>query len=1285
MSVIADTLDPGKPYPLGASSDGLGVNFAVFSAHAERIDLCVFDPTGRREIARLPLPECTDEVWHGYLPNARAGLLYGYRAYGPYRPHEGHRFNPHKLLLDPYARRMSGHVRWTDALFGYRVASPRADLSFDRRDSAAGMPKAVVTDDSFNWADDRPPRTPWADTVIYEAHPRGLTMLCDSIRTPERGTFAALGDPAVLDHLRRLGLTAIELMPIHAFVQDRHLLEKGLRNYWGYNTLGFFAPEARYLSNGDLNEIRVAVRRLHAAGIEVILDVVYNHTAEGSELGPTLSYRGLDNASYYRLLQEDPRHCVNDTGTGNTFNLSHPRVIQLVLDSLRYWVTSFHVDGFRFDLGVTLGREAHGFDPGAGFFDALRQDPVLSQVKLISEPWDVGPGGYQLGHHPPGFAEWNDRFRDGARRFWRGDTGQRAEIAARLAGSSDFFDRRARRPWASVNYVAAHDGFTLLDLVSYADRHNEANGEGNSDGASDNLSANWGVEGATDDDAINETRRRVQRALLATMFMAAGTPMLLAGDEFGRSQGGNNNAYCQDNEISWLDWTLAKAPRGEALFAYTRRLIALRHAHPILRCRKFLHGRDELAPGLPDIDWFDERGERLTEEAWTDGAHQLLMLRRASVAGDGSIDIFLMMLNPLGEDREFVLPPPASDARLLLDSAQPDRPEGPAASPLAVPAHGVVLVHCRLPAPGAASDAPRFGPAATADGRTRFRLWAPQAGSVALDIDGRGTTGMSAGAGGWFEAVDHCRPGEAYRFRIDGDLAVPDPAARAQRGGVHGWSLVPDPNAYRWRNAAWRGRPWREAVIYELHAGACGGYAGVAAKLPDLAGLGVTAVELMPVNAFPGRRNWGYDGVLPFAPAEAYGSPDDLKALVDAAHGHGLMVLLDVVYNHFGPDGNYLPSYARDFFRPGGGTAWGDAIDFGQPEVRRYFTENALYWLDEFRFDGLRFDAVHAIGAPDWLEDTARAVRARFPDRLIHLVLENDDNDARLLAKGFDAQWNDDLHHVLHVLLTGETDGYYRDYADAPAKRLARALAHGFVYQGEPSAHRGGRRRGVSTTGLKTTAFVAFLQNHDQIGNRAFGERLTALADPQALEAAIALQCLSPQIPLIFMGEETASRSPFLFFTDHDEPLAAAVREGRTREFQAFDGFARVASQRPLPDPNSPDTFEASLPRPDAEAGPARHALYRRLLELRRTVLMPHLDRTESLDAVTLSDAAVLARWRLGAAGTLAIAANFAPHPAACGNLGGRLLHESRPGGADAVRGGALPARCTVVMLDAPS
>ena len=699
MPSVPDRLLPGRPGPLGADWDGLGVNFAVFSAYAERIELCLFDQAGRRETARLALPECTDEVWHGYLPEARPGQLYGYRAYGPYEPRRGHRFNPHKLLLDPYARQLSGEIRWSDALFGYRIGAGRGDLSFDRRDSAPAMPKAVVADDSFNWGDDRPPNVPWDRTVIYEAHLRGLTMRRDDLPPRERGTFAALADRRVVDHLHRLGVTAIELLPVQAFAQDRFLVEKGLRNYWGYSTLAFFAPEPRYLTEPwARNELKVAVRRLHAAGIEVILDVVYNHTCESGETGPTLSWRGLDNASYYRLMPGDERRHINDTGCGNTVNLSHPRVLQMVMDSLRYWVDEYHVDGFRFDLGTILGREGTGFDPGSGFFDAVRQDPVLSRVKLISEPWDIGPGGYQLGNHPPGFAEWNDKYRDAVRRFWRGDPGARAELAARLTGSAELFDRRRRRPWASVNYVASHDGFTLHDVVSYGEKHNEANGEGNRDGHEGNFSSNWGEEGEAAGAAVRATRASLKRAMLATLFASAGTPMILAGDEMCRTQNGNNNAYCQDNDTSWIDWARARTPEAEALRAFTARAIALRGRMPALRPAVFLHGGAELRPGLNDIAWFDQNGAPMTEGAWNDPEGRTLALRRALASEDGGLDVTLLLLNADAADHAFALPKPPLDWTLVLDSAHPEREERPVQDE-AVPVgpRSVALLAAKLP------------------------------------------------------------------------------------------------------------------------------------------------------------------------------------------------------------------------------------------------------------------------------------------------------------------------------------------------------------------------------------------------------------------------------------------------------------------------------------------------------------------------------------------------------------------------------------------------------------
>ena len=697
LSASQRRLDPGQPYPLGATWDGSGVNFAVFSAHAEKIELCLFDASGKRELERLALPECTDQVWHGYLPNAKLGQLYGYRAHGPYEPQRGHRFNPTKLLLDPYAKQLAGALVWSDALYGYRVGSPRVDLSYDRRDSAPGMPKAVVCEQVLEWGDDRQPNVPWSKTVIYEAHPRGLTMSRSDLRAPERGTFAGLGDPRTIDYLLKLGITAVELLPIHAIVQDRVLLARKLRNYWGYNQLSYFVPDPRYAGEDGLRELRTVIRRLHAAGIEVILDVVYNHTGEGSELGATLSFRGLDHASYYRLLPGNERHCINDTGCGNTVNLSHPRVLQLVMDSLRYWVQMFHVDGFRFDLSSTLGREPTGFDAGSGFFDAIRQDPVLNRVKLIAEPWDIGPGGYQLGRHPPGFSEWNDRFRDDVRRFWRGDSAMRPALAARLMGSADLFDHDRRRPAASLNFITAHDGYTLADLVSYTEKHNLANGEDNRDGHSDNHGCNWGVEGESDDPAINSQRGRIRRALLSTLLTAHGTPMLLAGDEFGQTQSGNNNAYCQDNKTSWLDWQKADGAEGRLQTAFVARLIAARKAHASLRAEQFLHGQREPLPGIADIAWFDERADEMTPEAWQDMHGRRVILRRAVLADGqregGIVDVSLVLVNGSSDDAAFLLPEPRLAWRLLTDSAAPEVAEAVVEGhSLTVAAYSVVLI-----------------------------------------------------------------------------------------------------------------------------------------------------------------------------------------------------------------------------------------------------------------------------------------------------------------------------------------------------------------------------------------------------------------------------------------------------------------------------------------------------------------------------------------------------------------------------------------------------------------
>jgi glycogen operon protein len=674
---------PGRPHPLGATWDGYGVNFAIFSANATKVELCLFDRSGAREVERIALPEYTDEVWHGYLPEARPGLLYGYRVHGPYEPAAGHRFNPNKLLIDPYARALHGSIRWSDAHFGYRVGSSRLDLSFDRRDNARAMPKCRVVDPAFTWGDDRAPRVPWPDALIYETHVRGHTMRHPGVAPGLRGTFAGFSGAAVVDHLRRLGVTSVEFLPVHAFCDDRHLVQRGLRNYWGYNTINFFAPEPRYLATGSLSEFKTMVARLHEAGIEVILDVVYNHTGEGSELGPTLSFRGIDNASYYRLRPGDMRRHIDDTGTGNTLDLTHPRVLQLVMDSLRHWVTEMRVDGFRFDLATTLAREPHGFDPGSGFLDACRQDPVLQGVKLIAEPWDVGPGGYQVGGFPPGWAEWNDKYRDTVRAFWRGDEGRLPELAARIAGSSDVFERRGRRPWASVNFVTAHDGFTLRDLVSYERKHNEANQEGNRDGHDANHSANYGVEGPSADPAIREVRDRQRRNLLATLLLSQGTPMLLGGDEIGRTQGGNNNPYCQDNETSWFDWGAAAggAGSGPDLVPFLQRLARVRREHPVLRRPVFLHGRERSANGVKDITWYTPQGTEKTPEQWGDRQARCIGVLLNGEAGfhmapDGSNardTTLLVVLNAFHGEVPFVLPdvPGGEGWRCLLDTRDP--------------------------------------------------------------------------------------------------------------------------------------------------------------------------------------------------------------------------------------------------------------------------------------------------------------------------------------------------------------------------------------------------------------------------------------------------------------------------------------------------------------------------------------------------------------------------------------------------------------------------------------
>jgi isoamylase len=668
----------GLPFPLGASWDGKGVNFAVFSANAGKVELCLFDQSGEHEILRVELPEFTNEIWHGYLPEVGPGTVYGFRVHGPYAPEEGHRFNPNKLLLDPYARAHIGELKWHPACFGYVMGED--DLTFDERDSAPYVPKCVVVDPNFDWAREAQwHRVPWDRTIVYETHVRGFTKRHPKVPENERGTFAGLATQDVIDYIKSLGITSVELMPIHTFINDSYLLDKGLTNYWGYNTIGFFAPDPRYSAYPArvLQEFKEMVARFHDAGLEVILDVVYNHTAEGNELGPTLCFKGIDNASYYRLMPEQKRYYINDTGTGNTLNTTHMRVLQMVTDSMRYWVQEMHVDGFRFDLGTILAREPNGFDNQSGFLKACAQDPVLGTVKLIAEPWDCGPGGYQVGGFPPGWAEWNDKFRDIVRDYWRGMVPV-AHLAPRLSASGDEFNHRGRGPWSSVNFITAHDGFTLNDLVSYNDKHNEANGEDNRDGHSDNRSWNCGAEGPTDDAEIVALRERQKRNFLATLLLSEGLPMMLAGDEFGRTQQGNNNAYCQDDDISWVDWNIDD--RGHALTRFVQKLTALRHKYPVLRRTRFLTGEYNDQLGVKDVTWINANGSEMQNGDWSDeNMHCFGMLidGRAQTTGirqRGHEVTMLLVFNAHFEPVKFTLPETVGGDcwSLLIDTNLPE-------------------------------------------------------------------------------------------------------------------------------------------------------------------------------------------------------------------------------------------------------------------------------------------------------------------------------------------------------------------------------------------------------------------------------------------------------------------------------------------------------------------------------------------------------------------------------------------------------------------------------------
>jgi isoamylase len=694
----------GRPSPLGATITAEGVNFALYSHYAEKVVLCLFDENNN-ETDQIELVDQTFKVWHGLIPGLKAGQRYGYRVHGPFEPTQGHYFNPHKLLLDPYTRATTGPIEWDTSVFSYKMDDPAKHLSFDERDSAPHMPKSIVIDNSFNWEGDHSPNTPWSKTLIYETHVKGFTVLNPEIPENIRGSYSGLAHPKSIEHFKNLGITALELLPVHQFVQDESLQNKGLSNYWGYNSIGFFAPDWRYSSQGhsggQVQEFKEMVKALHKAGLEVILDVVYNHTAEGNHLGPMLSLKGIDNVSSYRLNLDDPQFYIDYTGTGNSLNVINPHILRLVTDSLRYWVTEMHVDGFRFDLASTLAREMFEVNQLHSFFAILQQDPILSEVKLIAEPWDLGEGGYQVGNFPDQWAEWNDKFRDTVRSFWKGDTGKLAELGYRLMGSSDLYDKTGRGPCSSINFVTAHDGFTLHDLVSYNEKHNEANKEDNRDGNDNNHSFNWGVEGPSDDPNLEELRVRIKKNILSTLFLSQGVPMLVAGDEMGRTQGGNNNAFCQDNEVSWIHWD----KMDRELLSFTQSLIKLRKNHVVFRRPNFFEGESLRPGGKKDVFWFLPNGEEMSEEQWTqDYAKCLAVALTGSAINEFDDkgkpvrdDDFIWFLNASDNIVLFDLPNSVQDRRwqLILNTVRKDsfvEVDMDATKTLELPPHSVFLI-----------------------------------------------------------------------------------------------------------------------------------------------------------------------------------------------------------------------------------------------------------------------------------------------------------------------------------------------------------------------------------------------------------------------------------------------------------------------------------------------------------------------------------------------------------------------------------------------------------------
>ena len=1303
MSKPVKAVWPGKPYPLGASWDGEGVNFALFSEHAERVELCLFDASGRRERQRIELPEQTDQIWHAYLPEVRPGQLYGYRVHGPYRPDEGHRFNPHKLLLDPYAKEIVGAVEWSNAQFGYRIGSPREDLSFSRRDSAPGMLRCQVVDPGFDWEGDRRPNIPWHHTIIYELHIKGFTQLHPLVSPELRGTYAGLSARPVIDHLKRLGVTTVEFLPVQTFLDDRHLVERGLKNYWGYNSIGYFAPEPRYSASGQINEFKQLVKTLHAAGIEVIMDAVYNHTAEGNHMGPTLCFRGLDNAAYYRLVTDNPRYYMDYTGCGNTLNMMHPRVLQLIMDSLRYWVIEMHVDGFRFDLAAALARELHEVDQLGAFMDIIHQDPVLSQVKLIAEPWDLGEGGYQVGNFPIGWTEWNGKYRDVVRDYWRGEGGLIGQLAYRLTGSSDLYQHSGRRPYASINFITAHDGFTLYDLVSYNDKHNLANGEDNRDGDAHNRSWNCGAEGDTEDFEVIRLRQRQRRNLLATLLLSQGVPMLLAGDEMGRTQRGNNNAYCQDNDLSWVHWDLAWLLANRELFEFTRRLIELRNSHPALRRRHFFQGQRIRGAAVRDIIWLQPTGKEISDDDWDHHFARCFALylvgealeeqdERGQWARD---DDLLLLLNGHHEAIDFTLPWKGS-CELVLDTTLPEAASGRRISGESYLLGGRSLALLCQQRPADRTTVPLrrryfmpFGAQVLEGGRIRFRLWAPAAKrvDVLLQEDGETPLAMEADAAGWYElTTNEARVGELYYYQIDGGRKVPDPASRYNPQGVHGPSQVLEPGQFVWNDRNWRGRPWEEAVIYELHVGTFtpqGSFAAIGERLDHLVALGVTAIQLLPVGAFAGTRNWGYDGVLAFAPAASYGHPDDLKDLVQTAHGKGLMVFLDLACHYFGPEGNYLSDYAPAFFAARATSLAGRSIDPALAEAREFVIHNALYWLEEFHLDGLRLNVAllqEQEGEADLLAALTAAVsKGPGKHRHCHLLLGCHPWAARYLQwddqsgpRRYAAVWNDAAQQAMQEVLIDAPAGVATVHR--PVEQLAACLSA--VFAGDSAA-------------LLPTACVTFLQDYSRVGNRALGERLHQLVQPHPLGAMVATSLLAPMPPALFMGEEFAAVQPFLYFCDFNPDLVRNVALGRRKSFAHRQGFRSPKSRARIPDPGDPVTFQrCKLDWQNTNDFPHADWLrfYRRLLAVRHREIIPRLAGiAEGAAAYTLlGERGLSICWSLGDDSLLTLIGNYGEAPLDGLQKPEGVVLWAEPGEAEvALNQGRLPSWSVVWLLQA--